>query len=704
MPHDAFISYNHADSVVAREFERGLERLAKPLLKLRALDVFRDETGMGASPGLWASIVEHLNRSEWFLLMCSPQAAASPWCGKEIEWWLANRSTNRILLLLTEGELVWNSQARNFDGSRTNALPPLLHQKFPEEPLFTDLRWARGQSGLGLTHPRFRDAVLNVAATLRGIPKDELDGADVRQLRRNRLFVRSLFATIAVAAVAALWQWYEATQERDAAREQARIATSRKLVADSVLPGTSLDSALLISAEAYQVAPTRDAHENLIRLLHENDRAEQFLFGHASTIDALGFSPDGSRLASADQDGQIILWDKAGEGLKVVFRRSRLFAPKGARFPTALLFNKSADRLFATYLGGESMVFTLAGADARGTALAECLGGKQARVAISLDGSKAAVRTQDGALTLRELRPDACASASQLSKRGSRAFAVSPNGTRLAALDEESGLIWWDIGGRSGRASPESEIQYAPAARLLLGPQDKTIAAASDHTLELWDVSSGTKGKLVFRHQYEGHITALTLGPNGDQLAIGLADGSAELWRWPGGKVSREQLRGHRYGFHVTAAAFNHDGSLLATAGEDGLVMLWYLGLFGHDKPLGRELRGAGTAVAAIAFDNHARLAAASGDAILLWNTAVSQDRPFLPHLQRMENIYSSYFDPSTGTRLNVTGFTLTEADKDACGLVATAQFIAGRELTPKQKQGLVDTLEYTPTCEKRSR
>jgi hypothetical protein len=38
--HDAFISYSHsADSRLAKAIEEGIERLAKPLLKVRAADV-----------------------------------------------------------------------------------------------------------------------------------------------------------------------------------------------------------------------------------------------------------------------------------------------------------------------------------------------------------------------------------------------------------------------------------------------------------------------------------------------------------------------------------------------------------------------------------------------------------------------------------------------------------------------------------------
>lgn len=38
--HHAFLSYNHgADAALAAAFQRGLERIAKPLLKLRAMNV-----------------------------------------------------------------------------------------------------------------------------------------------------------------------------------------------------------------------------------------------------------------------------------------------------------------------------------------------------------------------------------------------------------------------------------------------------------------------------------------------------------------------------------------------------------------------------------------------------------------------------------------------------------------------------------------
>src|SRR4051794_26932765 len=118
--HDAFICYSHAqDSELAAALEDGLEKLAKPLLKLRALDVFRDESSLSASAGLWPSIVQHLAGSEWFLLVASTASAGSAWCNKEVLWWLENRSPERMLIIMSDGAVVWNSATGDFDWGHT---------------------------------------------------------------------------------------------------------------------------------------------------------------------------------------------------------------------------------------------------------------------------------------------------------------------------------------------------------------------------------------------------------------------------------------------------------------------------------------------------------------------------------------------------------------------------------------------------------
>ena len=181
----AFISYSHAtDGRLAPALQSAIQQFAKPWYRLRSVRLFRDTTSLSATPELWPSIVKALETSEWFLLMASPEAAGSVWVDREIEWWLQNRSAERILILLTEGELFWDPETSCFDMERSSAISPVLRQVFSAEPLFVDVRWARTQEKLSLRHSRFRAAVLDIAAPLQGRPKDELDGEDVRQHRK----------------------------------------------------------------------------------------------------------------------------------------------------------------------------------------------------------------------------------------------------------------------------------------------------------------------------------------------------------------------------------------------------------------------------------------------------------------------------------------------------------------------------------------
>src|SRR5262245_3977488 len=88
----AFISYSHAvDGKLAPALQLGLHRFAKPWYRLRAVRVFRDEASLSANPALWSSIESALASSDFFILLASPEAAASRWVSLEVDFWLAHK-------------------------------------------------------------------------------------------------------------------------------------------------------------------------------------------------------------------------------------------------------------------------------------------------------------------------------------------------------------------------------------------------------------------------------------------------------------------------------------------------------------------------------------------------------------------------------------------------------------------------------------
>ncbi len=95
--YDAFMSYRHAaDGLLAPRLQAGLQRFAKPWWKLRALRTFRDEASLSANPHLWSSITAALDRSGWFVVLLSAEAAASAWVNKAIEYWPAPPADPRL--------------------------------------------------------------------------------------------------------------------------------------------------------------------------------------------------------------------------------------------------------------------------------------------------------------------------------------------------------------------------------------------------------------------------------------------------------------------------------------------------------------------------------------------------------------------------------------------------------------------------------
>lgn len=234
MGYAAFISYSHAlDGRLAPALQRGLQRFARKWHEIRALSVFRDETSLSTSPHLWQSIEAALAESDYFILLASPAAAQSVWVGREAAWWRANRPLDRLLIVLTEGELAWDAAAGAFSDQGERALPPTLDGAFTDEPRFLDLRWARNSADLSLQHPRFKNAVADLAATLHGRPKDELLGEDVLLFRRQRLLRRAAVALLSLLTLAALGGGYVALERAEEAARQGALAEQRRQEAEA---------------------------------------------------------------------------------------------------------------------------------------------------------------------------------------------------------------------------------------------------------------------------------------------------------------------------------------------------------------------------------------------------------------------------------------------------------------------------------------
>ncbi len=296
----AFLSYSRAlDAELAITLQRELERFAKPWHQRRALRVFRDDTNLSANADLWSSIVHALDDAEYLLLLASPQSARSPWVLREVEHWLRHRSPETLLIVVTAGGIAWSGTG--FDPERTDCLPDPLLRAYPLEPRWVDLRTARGSTRPDPRLPAFRDAVADLAAPLRRVPKDELVGEDLRQFRRTRHLVRLVIAVLSVltllaggAAAVAVHQTGIAEQQRAEAVHQQRAAIARELLtrADGAR-ATDPRGAIRYALAAGRLDPGDAALTSLVDTV-VGTRIEASLPAHTDFVRTVAVSPDGT--------------------------------------------------------------------------------------------------------------------------------------------------------------------------------------------------------------------------------------------------------------------------------------------------------------------------------------------------------------------------------------------------------------------------
>ena len=317
MRYDAFISYSHsADGQLAPALQAGLQRLARPWYRRRALRVFRDETGLAVNPHLWDSIAGAMAESRYFVLLASPDAAASRWVNLEIEQWLATHSVETVLPVLTEGTLVWNPDLGDFDPAESTALPTALAGAFVDEPRHLDVRWGRDETHLDLRHSRFRAQVATLAAPMHGIARDDLEGEDVRLHRRALRLAWGGAAALVLLTVGALLAagfavsyartasdqrhravvlGARATRQGTLAKDNARLAKAQKRTAEANATRAATNAT---EAQKQTVLAERNAAE---ATANANEAAANGAQAQAKAIEAATNAAEARRNATAAQ-------------------------------------------------------------------------------------------------------------------------------------------------------------------------------------------------------------------------------------------------------------------------------------------------------------------------------------------------------------------------------------------------------------------
>jgi WD40 repeat protein/DNA-binding SARP family transcriptional activator len=467
--------------------------------------------------------------------------------------------------------------------------------------------------------------------------------------RRARALVGAMILAIGLAGAAGLLG-YQARQSADAAQTSAQVAAARELAAAAV-SNLELDPerSILLGLQAIAVsrsggsAALREAEEALHRAVQAS-RIQLTLHGHAAGVFSAVFSPDGSRLASIDQDGTAKVWDAAtGEPELTLPTATRgnyanagiAFSPDGRQLAT--IQQDRAVRIWDSATGDALLTLAEQGGEARST------GGPLLALAFSPDGGRLATGATDGTARVWELSTGHELRRLDGPSGSVASVAFSPDGSQLATggYDDNTTRIWDLASGGELRALAGHRETVQSVA---FSPDGTRLATAGDTTIRVWDVASGQPRLTLFGHS--SLVSSVAFDGTGTRLLSASEDGLAKVWDAETGQ-SVLALAGHAGG--VLGAAWSPDGRRVATASRDATVRVWDASPTGGGE--GPTLVGHAGRVFDVAFSpDGAQLATAGEDhSVRLWDAGTGQSR--LTLLGHTDDVNHVDFSPD-GTQL----------------------------------------------------
>jgi WD40 repeat protein len=258
------------------------------------------------------------------------------------------------------------------------------------------------------------------------------------------------------------------------------------------------------------------------------------LKGHLNLITDVAFSPDGKTLASSSIDWTILLWDvetqqQLGEPLlgHVFYPMSVAFAPPDGKLLISGGCGK-AGGVFETCTAGEIRFWDVDTGQSLGPPLA-AHSGSVSSLAFSPDGKTLASGGDDHNILLwdvAERRPLGPPLSGHKLEVYSVAF--SPDGKLLASGSRDTRVILWDVKSRTQLGLPLTG-HVDTVTRVVFSPDSRQVASASgDSTVMIWDVATGQL--MISFDSHSEWISSVDFSPDGKILASGGDDGTIQMW------------------------------------------------------------------------------------------------------------------------------------------------------------------------------
>ncbi|MDJ0568592.1 MAG: WD40 repeat domain-containing protein [Pleurocapsa sp. MO_192.B19] len=345
------------------------------------------------------------------------------------------------------------------------------------------------------------------------------------------------------------------------------------------------ERAALLARQAYLFVMRDRLHvlalvDNALRRALSAPYFSNILKHHSSAFSSIAFSPDGTKLAAGNWDGNIYLWN-----LEQSYSEFKPLVGHTAGI------NAIAFSLDGAWLVSASEDGTIKKWDLHQKQPSPIKMGKHEEgvtsIAFSPDGSLLASGSKDRTVKLWNWHQPEQASIvlegnDSTGRMGMvRSLTFSPDGSTLAVGCENAAIWIWNVRKPTQTLDKETLILYGHGGKIrsvAFSPNEQQLlaSASDDYTIRLWDITQPEEPLKILRDpKAQAKVRSVAFSFDGKMLASASDNQTIRLWKTDQLEEAPQILRGHT--FNISSIAFSPDGQYLASCGWDNTVRLWDL-------------------------------------------------------------------------------------------------------------------------------
>lgn len=611
----AFISYKSEDVEWATWIQHELEHYRLPSSFNGRTDVpqelrpvFRDVDELSAG-NLPEQIREALMDSQNLIVICSPEAAKSPWVNQEIETFISLGRTERIFPFIVEGcspreffppalrnlpkdkeRLGGDISKKGRDAAFVKVVAGMLGvsfdslwNRYEKEKAEEERKQREQRDKLMISQSLFLaekanslvdegDSYTARLLALKALPKDlnnpdrpyvlEAEAALRKSLKSDSCILRGHRGRVLSVAVNS-----DGNQILSASVDKTiRVWDAFTGACLKVLEGHSDSvSYACFSNDGKIIASASD--DKTIRIWSAaNGKCIRVLKGHTDSVKSLSINSDGSRIVSSSEDFTMRVWDvSSGECLRVINLHDGLV--------TSVAYSNNSNVFASASSNGTVRIWD--------PSTGECLRGFDGYEWITGDGElNSVVFSKDDSMIVTAAHVDGnhilniatgeCLH--ELSISGDMPISMSAifiNDDKQVITTFWNEIHIWDV--ESGKFIRKFENHTDKVSSVAYLPHSKRIVSASyDHTIRIWDSDPGVCLCLEDEHQFVQPDCVVFSHDNSMMATTSCHD--INLWDTKSGKILHT-FKGHND--VIKSLAFSNDDSKIFSASEDKTICIW---------------------------------------------------------------------------------------------------------------------------------